>query len=95
MSHTIPPLEELKRQAYCKFYNTFCHATNDCSVLQRQIQSVVNEGRLVVSQMQVDQTPFPVHTIELQNPKILIQPSQAESTKGKDVIIGEERLSEA
>ena len=95
MSHTIPPLEELKRQAYCKFYNTFCHATNDCSVLPRQIQLVVNEGRLVISQMQVDQTPFPVHTIELQNPKILIQPSQAESTKGKDVIIGEERLSEA
>jgi len=72
MSHTIPPLEELKRQAYCKFYNTFCHATNDCSVLPRQIQLVVNEGRLVISQMQVDQTPFPVHTIELQNPKILI-----------------------
>ena len=56
---------------------------NDCSVLQRQIQSVVNEGRLVVSQMQVDQTPFPVHTIELQNPKILIRPSKAQSTKGK------------
>jgi len=32
-----------------------------------------------------------VHTIELQNPKILIRPSQDESTKGKDIIIGEER----
>jgi len=53
-------------------------------VLWRQIQSAVNEGRLVVPQMQVDHTPFPVHTIELQNPKILIQPSQAELTKREE-----------
>ena len=33
MSHVIPPLEELKRQAYCKFHNIFSHATNDCNVL--------------------------------------------------------------
>ena len=44
--------------------------------------------------MQIDQTPFPMHThvLELKNPKVLIRPSQAESTKGKNVIIGEERL---
>jgi hypothetical protein len=56
-------------------------------VFRRQIQSVVNEGRLVVPQMQVDNNPFPVHT-ELQYPKILIWQNQAESTKGKHVIIG-------
>ena len=44
MSHVIPPPEELKRRAYCKFHNTFSHATNDCNVLRRQIQSAVNEG---------------------------------------------------
>jgi len=33
ISHTILPLEELKRRAYCKFHNTFSHATNDCNVL--------------------------------------------------------------
>jgi len=44
--------------------------------------------------MQVDQNPFPMHAhvLELKNPKVLIRPSQAESTKGKNVIIGEERL---
>ena len=41
--------------------------------------------------MQVDQNPFPMHAhvLELKNPKVLIRPSQAESTKGKNVIIGE------
>ena len=41
--------------------------------------------------MQIDQNHFPVHTLELSNPKVLIQPHQAESTKGKNVVIGEER----
>ena len=90
MSHTIPPLEELKQRAYCKFHNTFSHATNDCNVLCRQIQSVINKGRLVIPTMQVDQNPFPMHILELNNPKVLIRPSQAESTKGKNVIIGNE-----
>ena len=31
------------------------------------------------------------HVLELKNPKVLIRPNQAESTKGKNVIIGEER----
>ena len=42
--HAIPPLEELKRRAYCKWHNSFSHATNDCNVFRRQIQSAVNEG---------------------------------------------------
>ena len=43
--------------------------------------------------MKVDQNPFPAHThvLELSNPKLLIRPNQAESTKGKNIIIGEER----
>ena len=82
-SHTIPSMDELKRRAYCKLHNTFSHATNDCNVLRRQIQSAINEGRLVISGMQVDQNPFPVHTLELSNPKVLIRPHQAESAKGK------------
>ena len=87
MSHVIPPLEELKRRAYCKFHNTFAHATNDCNVLRKQIQSAVNEGRIIVPQMKVDQNLFPAHThvLELSNPKVLIRPNQAESTKGKKI----------
>jgi len=75
--------QELKRRAYCKLHNIFSHATNDCNVLRRQIQSAINEGRLVVPAMQIDQNPFPVHTLELSNPKVLIRPHQAESTKQK------------
>ena len=41
--------------------------------------------------MQVDQNPFPMHMLKLKNPKVLVRPSQAESTKGKNVVIGEER----
>ena len=43
LSHAIPPLEELKWRAYCKWHNLFSHATNDCNVFRRQIQSAVNE----------------------------------------------------
>ena len=38
--------------------------------------------------------PFPVHTVELHNLKILIRPNQAESTKGKNVVIGEPRFEQ-
>ena len=90
-SHTIPLVDELKRRAYCKLHNTFSHATNDCNVFRRQIQSAINEGRLVVPKMQIDQNLFPVHTLELTNPKVLIRLHQAELAKGENVIIGEER----
>jgi hypothetical protein len=34
---------------------------------------------------------FPINAIDLHSAKVLVQPKQAESTKGKNVIIGEER----
>jgi hypothetical protein len=33
-----------------------------------------------------------MNMVELEGRKVLVQPSQAETTKGKEVIIGEERL---
>ena len=42
--------------------------------------------------MQIDKAPFPVHTLELNNPKVLIRPEQVEGTKGKHVVIGDPRL---
>jgi hypothetical protein len=33
--HTLPLLEELKRRAYCKYHNSFSHATNDCNVFRQ------------------------------------------------------------
>jgi hypothetical protein len=29
LSHTLPLVEELKRGAYCKWHNSYSHATND------------------------------------------------------------------
>jgi hypothetical protein len=43
-------------------------------------------------QVKLDKDLFPanMHMVELDG-KVLVQPSQAESTKGKEVVIGEER----
>jgi hypothetical protein len=47
----------------------------------------INEGRLVLHKMQVDQNPFPVNafmnTLVLLNAKVLICPDQAKIAKGK------------
>ena len=83
LSHVIPPLEELKRHAYCKWHNSFSHTTNDCNVFCRRVQSAVNEGRLEMHEIQVDKLSSPVHTIDLDNAKVLIRPEQAEGAKGK------------
>jgi hypothetical protein len=91
IGHTIPPLEELKRHAYCKFHNSYSHATNDCNVFRRQVQSAINEGRMTFHAMQVDHNPFPINTFELNNPKVLIRLDQGEKAKGKNVIVGEQR----
>jgi hypothetical protein len=45
--HTIPLTDELKRPGYCKWHNSFSHATNNCNAFRRQIQSTINEDRLV------------------------------------------------
>ena len=41
--------------------------------------------------MQVDKTPFPIHTLELNNPKVLLRPKQAEGAQGKNVVIEDPR----
>jgi peptide methionine sulfoxide reductase MsrB len=35
LSHTIPPLAELTRKAYCRWHNSFSPATNDCNIFYR------------------------------------------------------------
>jgi hypothetical protein len=43
--------------------------------------------------MKLDKDSFPtnMNMVELDGKKVLVQPSQTESIKGKEVIIGEER----
>ena len=70
--HVIPPPEELGRRAYCKWHNSFSHATNDCNVFRRQVQSAINEGRLTFtegSKMKLDSDPFPINVVELESKK--------------------------
>jgi hypothetical protein len=58
-------------------------------VFRRQIQSAINEGHLMLHEMQVDKQPFPINTMELQQPKVLVRPHQAKTTKGKNMMVGE------
>jgi hypothetical protein len=41
--------------------------------------------------MHVDRNPFPVNTNDLQDSKVLIRLEQAETAKGKNVVISEKR----
>jgi hypothetical protein len=43
--------------------------------------------------MQVDKVPFPMHAIEAGPPAVLIRPKQADTTQGKNVLIGEPRVA--
>jgi hypothetical protein len=45
--------------------------------------------------MMLDEDPFltNMNMVKLDGKKVLVQPSQAQSTKGKEVVIGEERTS--
>jgi hypothetical protein len=43
INYTLPSLEELRRRAYCKYHNSFSHATNDCNAFHQQVQSTLNE----------------------------------------------------
>jgi hypothetical protein len=45
-NHAIPSLEQLKKHAYYKCHNSYSHATNDCNVFCRRVQSAINRGRL-------------------------------------------------
>jgi hypothetical protein len=96
-NHVIPSPEQLKKHAYCKWNNSYSHATNDCNIFRRQVQSAINEGRLKLAespQMKLDKDLFlaNMNIVELDGKKVMVWPSQAESTKGKEVIIGEELL---
>jgi hypothetical protein len=74
LPHAIPPIDDLKKRAYCKWHNSYSHATNDCNVFQHQIQSAINGGQLCLKQMQVDNNLFPIIAIDLQGAKVLVWP---------------------
>jgi hypothetical protein len=91
----ISSSKELGKYAYCKWHDSFSHSTCDCNVFRQQLQSAIDEGRLMfrdhldtgrhTSPSQI----LPKGVINLEGKKILVRPSQAETTKGKNFIIGE------
>jgi hypothetical protein len=91
INYTVPSADELKRRAYCKWHNSFSHATNDYNVFRRQIQSAMNEGRLKFQEMQIDTEPFPMNMIDFEGKKVLVQPNTADKGKGKEIVIGNAR----
>ena len=67
-NHKLPTAQELQGRLYCKWHHSFTHATNDCKELRRQIQSAIEQGRLILAQhtMKVDSQPFPqANVVEL------------------------------
>jgi hypothetical protein len=91
INHTVPSADELKRRAYCKWHNSFSHATNDCNVFRRQIQSTINEGRLKFQEMQVDTEPFPMNMIDFEGKRIPVRPNTSNKGKDKEIIISNAR----
>jgi hypothetical protein len=83
LSHTIPPLEKLKKCVYCKWHGSFLHNTNDCNIFRRQIQSTVDEGRLRFQKMKIDRKSVPVDTLGPVDKKVLVQPYSTDKSKGK------------
>jgi hypothetical protein len=92
LPHTIPQIEELKKCVYCKWHGSFLHKTNDCNVFRRQIQSVVNEGRLRFQEMKIDRPYVHVDTLGPVDKKFLVRPCSADKGKGKNIIIGDPRM---
>jgi hypothetical protein len=46
--HKFPTAQELQGRPYCKWHHLFTHTTNDCKELHRQIQSAIEQGRLIL-----------------------------------------------
>lgn len=61
--HNIPSSNEFKGKEFCKWYNTFAHATNNCVVFRNIIQDQIEAKDLRFPErndvMEVDINPFP------------------------------------
>jgi hypothetical protein len=59
--HKFSTAQELQGRPYCKWHHLFTHNTNDCKELRQQIQSAIDQGRLILGQltMKVNTRPFP------------------------------------
>jgi hypothetical protein len=88
--HVIPTADQLAPKKYCKWHDSFSYTTNECNCFRRQIQSALNDGRLMFGeahQMKLDVDPFPVDVINFEEKKVLVCTDQANITEGKNMIV--------
>jgi hypothetical protein len=88
--HVIPNADMLPKKTYCKWHDSYTHTTNECNYFWWWVQSVINDDRLTLGdggKMKLDINLFPVGMVELMNKKILVHMDQAETTKGKNVVV--------
>jgi hypothetical protein len=91
--HVIPTAGVLAKKWYCKWHDSYSHGTNKCNYFCWQVQSAINDGWLTLGdrgRMKLDVDLFPVNMIVLEGKKILVKTEQAETTRGKNVIVSDE-----
>jgi hypothetical protein len=91
--HVIPNADILAKKTYCKWHDSYTHNTNECNYFWRQVQSVINDGRLTLGDggtMKLNTDLFPVGMVELMDTKVLVCTNQAETTKAKNVVVSNE-----
>jgi hypothetical protein len=59
--YKLPIAQELQGRSYCKWHHSFTHNTSDCKEFHQQIQSDIEQGRLILGQnaMKVNTQLFP------------------------------------
>ena len=46
----ISSLQDVGKQAYCKWHNSFDHSTKNCNMFRQKVQSAINDGRLSIGE---------------------------------------------
>jgi hypothetical protein len=92
--HVVPSLGQVKG-TYCKWHGPFSHSTNECNYFCWQVQSALNDDRLTLgdgNKMKLDMDLFlmNVNMINFEEKTVLVCMSQANMTKGNNVIMSDE-----
>jgi hypothetical protein len=91
--HVVPTPNQLGKRKYCKWHDSYSYMTNEYNYFHRQVQLALNDGRLTLedgNKMKLDTDPFTVSMVNLEEKKIMVRSDQANSTKGKNVIVSDE-----
>jgi hypothetical protein len=91
--HIIPNTDILAKKTYCKWHDSSTHTTNECSYFQRYVQSARNDGRLTLGdggKKKLNTDLFSIGMVELEQKKILVRTDQAETTKGRNVVVSDD-----